>query len=71
MELDIPEVDNLLFVISCWDFNKDLVDEKHIITNLEDDYNTLINTEDEYQEENPIVKSSLENLKVKLKPSCD
>lgn len=79
MELDIPEVDNLLFVISSWDVNKDLVDENQVIKTLEDDYTTLLQyskqeLEDEDEKEaekealsntNLVGKSVLEKLKTK------
>lgn len=46
MDLDIPDVENFLFTLSCWDFNNELVDEKNIVTNIEDDYNNLMNLND-------------------------
>lgn len=75
MDLDIPDVENFLFTLSCWDFNNELVDEKNIVTNIEDDYNNLMNLNDlnlensdinvieaDKNKKNP---TQLENLKIK------
>ena len=47
INIDLPEMDNLFYLISSWDFYKDLVEEKQLVKNLEDDVNILLDTAEE------------------------
>lgn len=64
-ELDLPELENLFFLVSSWDFNKDLIEEKGIIKNIEDDLNILYtNNNNEVNESKANDEDSDEEMRI-------